>query len=346
MCERFPELILKYTGESCAMFFLGKTPMWFLIMIIPQESLTGSFKDSKGRTIMSSKHSFLPELIKAFNRGISSRFSLRDEYKVDTQKQVKANDLGKAVGIASSTGSSHLVIHLRYTGNAHISPCLNQMFAQRYSLFIRKLTCESCVSCNIHCMKRIESGDTFWTSEVPWPNKVCLMQISDLLCLKVRIRLIIAISFGLNFTCFSVAGENSGNGRDGRDMTNLSLVKFPANNLCTNAGESRTLCFVRFQLCPDRENLFNQIIRGFSPDSFWSTTLVFETVKPMFFISVEPFGEPNSAPLNQLKYLIKAESFIIKLYCLTAFLIFILILHRLFLLPKVFGRSLGDVKFT
>jgi hypothetical protein len=45
-----------------------------------------------------------------------------------------------------------------------------------------------------------------------------------------------------------------------------------------------------------------------------------------------------------LKYLIKTDSFVIKLYCLTAFFILILILHRLYLLPKVFGRSLGDIK--
>jgi hypothetical protein len=45
-----------------------------------------------------------------------------------------------------------------------------------------------------------------------------------------------------------------------------------------------------------------------------------------------------------LKYLIKIDSFVIKLHCLTAFFILILILHRLYLLPKVFGRSLGDIK--
>ena len=79
MSKRFQEAISEYAGQSCAVFFLGKPSMRFLIMVIPQKAFTGFSKDSNGRTIMSSKHSFLPEFIKTFNRGVSSRFSLRDE---------------------------------------------------------------------------------------------------------------------------------------------------------------------------------------------------------------------------------------------------------------------------
>jgi hypothetical protein len=50
--------------------------------------------------------------------------------------------------------------------------------------------------------------------------------------------------------------------------------------------------------------------------------------------------------LDQLEYFIETVSFFIKLYCFTTFLIFLLILHRLYLLPKLFGRSLGDVKMV
>jgi hypothetical protein len=48
--------------------------------------------------------------------------------------------------------------------------------------------------------------------------------------------------------------------------------------------------------------------------------------------------------LNQLEYFVKTISFFVKLYCFATSFIFILILHRLYPLPKVFGRSLGDVK--
>ena len=73
--ERFSDVLSEYSRESCAMFFLSKTPMWFLIMVIPQESFICSSKSTKGRTIMSSKDSLLPEIIKTFNRGISTWLS-------------------------------------------------------------------------------------------------------------------------------------------------------------------------------------------------------------------------------------------------------------------------------
>jgi hypothetical protein len=46
-----------------------------------------------------------------------------------------------------------------------------------------------------------------------------------------------------------------------------------------------------------------------------------------------------------LECFVKTMSFFMKLYCFATFFvfIFILILHRLYLLPK-FGRSLGDAK--
>jgi hypothetical protein len=38
--------------------------------------------------------------------------------------------------------------------------------------------------------------------------------------------------------------------------------------------------------------------------------------------------------------------FAMKLYCLTAFLIFIVIFHRLTLLPRIDGRSVGNLKLS
>ena len=72
--------------------------------------------------------------------------------------------------------------------------------------------------------------------------------------------------------------------------------------------------------------------------------MVSETIKSMLFKSFEPFGEPSFTLLNQLEYFVKTVSFFVKLYCFATFFISLLIVHRLFLLPKVFGRSLGDVK--
>jgi len=222
MSEGLPEAVSEYARESCAVFFLGKTSMWFLIMVISQKAFTGSSKRRKCRTIMSSDHSFLPELIKTFNRGISSRFSLRDEYKMNSQKQMKAYNLRNAMRITTSTCGSHLVIHLGYAGNPHKSPCFNEMSAQRDSLFISELARKDCMSCHVHCMKGIESGNSLLPSKVSWSNNVCLMKVSNIICLKVRIRLII-ISSGFSFMGLSIPTENFSNGRDGGDISNLPL---------------------------------------------------------------------------------------------------------------------------
>jgi len=344
MSEILPVSISEYPWESCTVVFLDKSPVRFLIVVIPQESLTCSSKGRKVGTTVSSKHSLLPEFIKAFNRGISSGFSLRDKYQVNSQKQVKADDLREAIRITSSTCGSHLIVHLRYAGNAHKSPCCNQMSAQRDGLLISELTCKCCMPCNIHGVKGIEASDTLWTSEVSWSNKVCLMEISNPLRLNIWIRLVIVVSFFLDSSCLPMSRENSGNCRDRGDFTNTSLHELPVNNLCPNAREGRTACPVRLQFFSNAEDLFKHMLRSFSPDSFWSTTLVVETIKPILFKSFEPFGEPSFTPLNQLECFVKTVSFFMKLYCFTTFFILILNLHRLSLLPKVFGRSLGDVK--
>jgi len=337
--EISPVLISEYTRESCAVLFLSKGPVGFLIMVIPRESFTGSSKGNKGRTSMSSKHPLLPEFIKTFNRGISSWFSLRDKYQIDSQKQMKTDDLREAKGIASSTCSSHLIVHLRYAGNSHKSPCFNKMFAQRDALFIRELACESCVTCNIHRMKGIESGNTLWPSEISWANKVCLVEISHLLSLNIRIRLVVAISFLFPSSRFSMTRKNSGNSRDGRNLTNLSLCELPLDNLSADSRESRTPSLVRFQFFSDGENFVDQMIRGFVLRSFWSTTFILKSLKPVFFKSTEPFRKPASTSLNKSKDVIEAISFFIKVYCFTTCFIFIVLFHRLSFSQNVFWKK-------
>ena len=264
MSKRAPESISEYPREPCAMFFLSKFPMWFFIMVIPQESLASSFKSSKVKKIMSSNDSLLPELIKTLNRGISSWFSLRDEYQMNSHEQMETNKLREAVRITSSTCCRHLIIHLGYLWKPYESPCFKEMLAQRNSLFTSELTCENCMPCHIHRMKGIESSSSLWTSEISGANNVCLMKLSHLLCFKIGIRLIVAISFRLLFSSLSMTGKDFSNSRNSRDIFNLSTYKLPMNNLCPDPREGRTAALMRIQFLPDGENLFNQIIRGFS----------------------------------------------------------------------------------
>lgn len=338
MYNGFPETVSEYSGESCAMFFLSKTSVGFLVMVIPKESFAGFLKGSKGRTIMSSENSLLPESIKTLNRGISTRFPLWNKDQMYAHEQMEADKLRYAVRIASSSCSSHLIIHLGYSGDPNESPCFNEMFAKRDSLFIGELTCECCMTCHIQSMEGIKSGNSFSTSDVSRSNKVCLMKVSKLLCSKAGIWLTVVISFDLNSTCLSVTRENSGNSWNRWDIANLSLRKLPMDDLSTNAREGRTRSFVRFQFFPDGEDLFNHMLRGFSPDILWCTTLVFESLKPMLFISFEPFGKPKSSSLYQKKYFIETVSLFVKLYCFTTFLIFFLILHR-FLSSQKFWKK-------
>ena len=159
--KRLPSEVSEYPWESCSIFFLGKTSMGFFVVIIPQEFFTGSFENRKGRASMSSEHPFLPEIVKTLNGSISPWFSLWNEYHMNAHKQVKANNLRETVRVPSSSCSGHFIIHLGYFGNTHGSPCFNKVFAQGNTLFVSILTCPNGMSCNIHRMKRVKSGDSF-----------------------------------------------------------------------------------------------------------------------------------------------------------------------------------------
>ena len=344
--EMFPSSISEYPWESCTVFFLSKSPMRFLVMIITQKAFAGSSNNSKSWAVMSPKYPFLPEFIKTLNRGISPRFSLWNENQMDAQEQMKTNNLGETKGIASASCGSHLIIQLRYPGYSHRSPGFNQMSAQRDGLFIRKLARKRCVSRNIHRMKRIESGNTLCPSKISWPHKVCLVKFSHLLGLHVRIRRFGVISLRFLSSSLPVTKENSGNSRNRRNLSHPSLCEFPMDCFSSNSRESRTTSLMRLQFFSDSENLFDQVIRGFSPNSFGNTTFIFKPLKPFFFVSLKPFGEPASASSNQSNDIFETMSFFIKVYCFAAYAIFILMFHRLSFSKIIFGKSLGDTELV
>jgi hypothetical protein len=47
-----------------------------------------------------------------------------------------------------------------------------------------------------------------------------------------------------------------------------------------------------------------------------------------------------------LQYFIKANAFVVQLYCFMTYLMFTMFLHRLFLPPNCFGKSLGDTNIS
>ncbi len=343
MVQKLPRVVSEHPRESCPMLFLYKSPVGFFILIILQKSFVNSPQTSKGRARMSSQYPFLPKIVKTLNRGISSWFSLWNKYHVDTQKQMKSYNLGNTVRVSASSGSRHFIVHLGYLWNSHVLPCFKKMSAQGNRLFICKLTRPGSMPCNINRMKRVKSGNLVRTSEISWSHKVGLMEVSYLLSLKVRIRLPrTVLPLSPFIASFPVSGKNSSNGRNRRNIPNLLPLKFPMNNLCSNSTKGRTARLVGFQFFSYRKYLFNQTIRNFLPNSSRRTTAILETFVSLLLISFKPLRKPKSTPLYHTEYLIEATTFFIQMYCLTPLLIFFLILHRLFLLPKVFGRSLGD----
>jgi len=345
MSERFPHLILEYAGEPCAIFFFSKPSMWLPIMMILKESFAGCPEGTNSWTIMSLEHPLLPECVEALDRGVSSRLSLWDKDHMNSKKKVQPNKLRDAELISSSTDSRHLVVHLGCTGNAQMSPSFNKMHAKRKGLFICALTCKSGMTSHIDCVKRVETNNPFGSSEMPGPHKVCLLQISHLLSLDIWIRLITAISFWLFFPRLAMTKEYSGYSGNRRNVLEPSSFEFPVNGLWPNSGECRLASLMRFKFFPNRENFINHVQRSTS-DSLWSTAFVPETIKTLLLISSKPFGKPALGSLNSLQYFIKANAFVVQLNCFIAYIIFILFLHRLYLPPNCFGRSLGDVKIS
>lgn len=344
MPEGFPYLILEYAWESCTIFFCGKPSMGFPIMIVTKKSFAGFSKSNNSWTIMSLENSFLPERIEAFDSGVSSRLSLRDKDQMNSKKQMQSNKLRDTELISPSACGSHFIIHLGYMRNAQISPSFNQMPAQRKGLFICVLACKSRMPGHINCVKRIEADNSVKSSEMPGSHKVCLLQIAHPFSIDIWIRLIAVVSFWFSFLRLAMTEKYSGYSRNRRDMLMSSSFKLPVNGLCSDSGESRSVSFMRLQFMPDREDFLNHVLRSASSDFLWSTALVSETSKALFLISSKPFGKPTLGSLYSSQYFIEANTVVVQLNRFIAYTIFILILHRLFLPPKCFGRSLSDVK--
>ncbi len=346
MSERFPYLIFEYTGEPCAIIFISKPSMGLPIMMILKEFFAGFSKGTNGWAIMSLEHSLLPERVEALDRGVSSRLSLWNKNHMNSKKHMQSNKLRDTELISSSTDSRHLVVRLRYPGNAQISPSFNKMQAKRKGLFICTLTCKNCMATHINGVKRVETNDPVWSSEMLGTHKICLLQITHLLSLNVWIRLIAAIPFWLFFPRLAMTKEYSGYSGNRRNVLEPSSFKFPVNGLWPNSGECRSASFMRFKFFSDSENFVNHVLLSASSDSLWSTAFVSETIKALLPISTKPFGKPAFGSLNSLQYFIKANIFVVQLYCFMAYFMFTMFLHRLFLPPKCFGRSLGDANIS
>lgn len=155
-------------------------------------------------------------------------------------------------------------------------------------------------------MERIEPGNPFWASEVSRPHNICLMKVSHLFCCKVRIRLFIVVSLGLDTTSLPLTGEDLGNCRDTWYSSNRSLFKLPIDNFCPDARKCRTTSLVRLQFSSNRKYFLNHRSGCFSPYSLWCSTSVCESFGTFLFMPLKPFGKPIPAPLYKVVLLCDA----------------------------------------
>jgi hypothetical protein len=346
MYDGLPEAVPEFPRESCLMFCLGKPSVRFSVMVIVQKPLVCSSKSLQGWAAMSLKHSFLPEGIEALNGGVSAGFSLGDEYQMDSEKQMEPDNLGDTVRIASSTGSGHLIVQLGNLWNSQVSPCFHQMPAQGYALFVDELACKDSMPRNIHGMEGVEANDPVGCSEMSRTHEIRLVEISQLLGLGIRIGLRGILVFCLRLICFAMLSKNSRYRRDGRNIFNSSLCELPMDNLRSDSSKGRSATPVSFQLSTDCKDFADHRLRSLSPHILGCTALISETVHSFFFIAPEPLGKPETASLDNPEYVIKLHSFMVELYCFAAFLVFMVSLHRLWLLPNVFERSLSDLEIS
>jgi hypothetical protein len=192
------------------------------------------------------------------------------------------------------------------------------------------------MTCHVHRVKRVKSGDAVWPSKKPRAHQVGLMELSDLLWIERGIGFLDPISFGALLLCFAVAAKDPGDrGQRGR-MTRMPLLEFPMDDLRSDSRECRTFCAVRFQLFSEGQDGLNRGFRSSSPNPFRGSTPILETLKAMLLVTAEPFGEPKSPSLNKDKNSLKGNPSFVELYCLTAFVILSMLIHRSQPLPNQF----------
>ena len=199
------------------------------------------------------------------------------------------------------------------------------------------------MACHVHRMERVESGDAVWPSKEPGAHQVGLVEFSNLLWFERGIGFLEPISFWSLFLCFVVPAKDPGNRRQGGNVTRMPLLEFPVDDLRSDSRKCRTFCPVRFQLFSKVQDGLDRGFRSSPPNPLWGSTPILETSKPMLFVSAEPFGEPKSPSPNEAKDSLKGNPSFVVVYCLEAFVILGMLIHRSQPFPKqILGRSLSD----
>lgn len=343
MAESRPESISEDTRKAGSVLVRAEAPAGLAEVIIIEESTAGPPQQSEVWAAVP-ENPGLPGVIEALDDGVATGLFRGDEPKVDPEKQMKPDDLGKAVTIPSSSRSGHLVLHLGDLGQAHKAPRINEMREQGDRPFVPKLMGRSRLTGDIDGMKGIEPGDTTRTSQMTWADQVGLLQVADLSGCDVGI----GRSAGRtsSFDSFGLAGPGQDllDGRDRRQPTCSTPLKLKMNRLGADAGESRPSGLVGHQFVAESQNLANHRPWSPVPNMFGGSTPGPESFQTQGFITMDPLGQPEAPSLEFAEDFFKPNASVEKIDRPAAPFILEVALHRPALLPFGMGRSLGDAK--
>ena len=264
---------------------------------------------------------------------------------MDAQQEMEPDDLGKTVTIASSSGRGHLVVHLGDFGTAHNTPGINKMGEQGDRSLVRELTGRGCLPDDIDGVDRIEAGNAPRSPQVSGSDQVGLLEIAHLASSDGGVRWATGKALGLDLFRFAGPGQDLLDGRDGGKSAATSL-ELEMDRLGADAGESRPAALMGHQLVAESQDLADERFRRPITDTLRNAALVAKPRQPMFSVSPEPFGKPETTPAYPPENIVEADPGFVELNGLVSDLVFIPAAHRLRLLPNGLGRSLSDDQIT
>ena len=116
-------------------------------------------------------------VIKSFHSSITPRFSYRDEYHLDPQQQTEFEYNAKRTGVTIAPPKTEFVVDLEKVGDSHGLPAVDQTQSHGLVVFSSLGTKEDPVAVEIHDIERIETPIVL---DVPWPEKVRLMDVVEI----------------------------------------------------------------------------------------------------------------------------------------------------------------------
>jgi hypothetical protein len=341
MTEKRPEPIPKGSWISGSMLGQGESPARLLEVIVAKESIAASTNRSKVGAAMT-EHPNLPDVVEALHGRVSAGLFRRDESKMDPEKKMEPEDLGKAVTVSSPARGGHLVVHLGDQGKSHNLPGIKEMEDKGDRLFISELMGRNGLASDVDGMEGIESGKPLGTSQMTWSDQVGLLEIARRPSSDVRIGRPIGRFPDFDLFRPPRPGQNLFDGRDRRERLQASFKELVMDRFGPDPGEGRSAGFMGHQFISDLKDFADNRIASLVRDVDRGPTSIEEAVLSEFPVAAQPFREPGIASLDSPFDDFETDSIFMKPNRFDSEGVFVAGIHPLRLLPRGMGRSLSD----